>query len=150
MTTTTTTLTTTTLTTTTLTTTTLTTTMNPDAIIVNGTKPTNTWLYINDIKVLDISFFATEWTYVIEYPTAGVNALKIYVQDNDGNKSEPIIISNVYLQGNMENISFSKDTLIKSDSHNEVELKNVELVEVYGTDPGTGKSVVTDSYLKVT
>lgn len=117
--------------------------------MITGTKSAGTWLYVNDVRQEEIPLGATEWRYVIDYPIAGVNAVKIRTEDEDGNRSETVVVSHTFLQGNMEEIKFDKGDLLKKEKFSEATSENLELREEHGTDPQTGESIVVEGYLKV-
>lgn len=115
---------------------------------LTGTKPTNTYLYINDAKITAVSFISTTWSYTTTL-IAGVNGIKTYVKDGDNNQSDSAIVSVIQTDLNIDEIIFEKANLQTPLKYSEVPIfDNTEYEPTYGIDT-EGRSVIVQAAIQV-
>lgn len=125
---------------------------NPDAVLIRGSKPANSYLYINGIRISeeDAPYVGVSWSYTLEYPEPGVNGFRISIQDINGNRSPAITYSYIYQTQNIESISIACEDLLIGNALTSVKNKrNIDFSPIYGIDTKTGKSVIVSAFIKV-
>jgi len=116
---------------------------------LTGTKPINTYLYIDD-AITAAPFASTSWSYAATL-VAGVNGFKVYVKDGDANQSNFAVesITQTPEDLNIDEVIFEKENLQTPLKHSEVPaFNNTEYEPVYGID-AEGHSVVIEAFIQV-